>query len=117
MLVQAPSGTLYHRAEPRRIPYTASPDPAREAHLALLLRDPAAARRQRLEARVRYWRGRVERLQARADALRELLADAELGDKLPAIDLWRGRVSLLVAQADVRLAQERLRQAEQEAGA
>jgi hypothetical protein len=117
MLVQAPSGTLYHRAEPRRVPYTDSPDPAREAHLELLLRDPAAARRQRLEARVRYWRQRVERLQARADALQELLADAELGDKLPAIDLWRGRVELLVAQADALEASRRLADVEHAARA
>jgi len=103
--------------QPRRIPWTDTVDPAREEHLELVMRDPAAARRQRLEARVRYWRRRVERLQARLAELRELMADAELEADVPAVDLWRGRVELDLALTDLMQATDRLAEAEREARA
>jgi len=103
--------------QPRRIPWTDSPDPAREQHLELVMRDPAAAHRQRLEERVRYWRTRVERLQARLAEIRELLADAELEAGAPAVDLWRGRVELDLALTDLMQATDRLAEAEREARA
>ena len=103
--------------QPRCIPWTDSPDPAREEHLELAWRDPAAARRQRLEARVRYWRRRVEHLQAHLAELRELLADTELEPGAPAVDLWRGQVEAQVAMTDVLEATDRLAEAEREARA
>jgi len=103
--------------QPRRIPWTDTVDPAREEHLELVMRDPAAARRQRLEARVRYWRRRVEHLQARLAEIRELLADAELEAGAPAVDLWRGQVEAQLAMTDVLEATNRLAEAEREARA
>ena len=103
--------------QPRRIPWTDTVDPAREEHLELVMRDPLAARRQRLEKRVRYWRKRVEHLQARLVELRELMADAELEAGAPAIDLWRGQVEAQLAMTDVLEATNRLAEAEREARA
>jgi len=103
--------------QPRRIPWTDTVDPAREEHLELVMRDPLAARRQRLEARVAYWRKRVEHLQARLAEVRELLADAELEAGAPPADLWRGQVEAQLAMTDVLQATDRLAEAEREARA
>jgi len=103
--------------QPRRIPWTDTVDPAREEHLELTWRDPLAARRQRLEKRVEYWRKRVEHLQARLAEIRELLADVELEPGVPAVDLWRGRVELDLALTDLMQATDRLAEAEREARA
>jgi hypothetical protein len=81
------------------------------------MRDPAAARRERLKARVAYWRQRVELLQARLAEIRELMADAELEPGVPAIDLWRGRIELDLALTDLMQATDRLAEAERQARA
>jgi len=103
--------------QPRCIPWTDAIDPARAAHVELVMRDPAAARRQRLEARVEYWRRRVEHLQARLAELRELMADPDLDAGAPAVDLWRGQVEAQLAMTDVLQATDRLAEAEREARA
>jgi len=117
VLYQARDGNLYRRWEQHPIPFSDSDSPERAAFLELLLHDPEAAKRERLQARVAYWRRRVEHLQAHLAELRELLTDAELEPGAPAVDLWRGRVELDLALTDLMQATDRLAEAEREARA
>ena len=117
MLYQARDGNLYRRWDQHSFPLSDEPSPERERFLDLLLHDPAEAKRERLKARVAYWRKRVERLQAHLAELRELMADANLEPGVPAVDLWRRRVELDLALADLMQATDRLVEAERQARA
>ncbi len=115
MLKQHPCGFLFYANVGTCVPLSDEDSPAKAAHVELAWRDPAAARRQRLEARARYWRQRVERLRERAALLRALIGQPELEDGTPALDRWNGRVELAVAQADVMTAAARLADVERAA--
>lgn len=116
MLKQHPCGFLYFANVPTCVPPADEPSPARAAFLELLLRDPEAAKRERLRARVEYWRGRLQALHERAELLRALLGQPELEDGTTPLDRWRARVELAVAEGDVLEAAWRLHQLEQALG-
>jgi len=117
MLKQHPRGFLYFANVPTHIPISDETSPARERFIELLLRDPAEARRERLKARVEYWRRRMQDLHDRAAALRALLGNPALAAGTAPLDQWNGRVELLVAQADVMTAAARLADVEHAARA
>ena len=96
MIYQGRDGQLYRRFEQHSFPPTDTPCPARAAFLDLLQADPAAARRERLQARVNYWRRRLQALHGRAAALRA----------------FRDRAALPAAEADELEARRRLEEAE-----
>lgn len=107
----------------RPMPLTESPDPARSHWLELLLHDPAAARRERLEARLAYWRARVEALEERfriaKQAVQDALEPTEGSDEkplppAPAAVIHELRVERTVAWADVQAARAQLAEAEAE---
>ena len=108
MLYQAPDGNLYRRWEQHSFPPSDSDSPARARFVELLLHDPEAARRERLRARVEYWRRRLQALHERAAVLKALLGNPALAAGTAPLDQWNGRVELLVAQADVLEASRRL---------
>ncbi len=113
-------GFLYYANVGTCIPPSDADSPARAAFLELLLHDPAGARRERLQARVAYWRRRLQGLHDRAAALRALVREDELEAGTPAMDRWNGRVELAVAEADEMEAALRLADVEaaaREAGA
>lgn len=98
------------------------PDPARVRWIELLLRDPAAAKRERLEARLAYWRARLRKLEERLAAAEQDL-DAALhpspdedgpAPPVPAVELFRLRVERLARWADVAAAKARLAEIERE---
>jgi len=103
--------------QPRRIPWTDTIDPAREEHVDLAWRDPAEAKRERLRARVEYWRRRLQALRERTELLRALLGQPELEDGTTPVDRWNGRVELDLALTDLMQATDRLFEAEREARA
>jgi hypothetical protein len=55
------------------VPRTDSPDAARAAWIEAILRDPQAAKRAALEARLAYWRRRYEAHEKKLAAIREQL--------------------------------------------
>ena len=116
MLYQARDGNLYRRWEQHSFPPTPEASPERERFVELLLHDPAEAKRERLRARVEYWRGRLQALHERAELLRALLGQPELEDGTTPLDRWRARVELAVAEGDVLEAAWRLHQLEQALG-
>jgi hypothetical protein len=117
VLKQHPRGFLYFANVPTCVPPSDSDSPERARFLELLLHDPEAARRERLKARVEYWRRRMQDLHDRAAALKALLGQSVLEDGAPALDRWNGRIELLVAQADVLEASRRLADVEHAARA
>ena len=116
MLKQHPRGFLYFANVPMCVPPTDEDSPARAAHVDLAWRDPEAARRERLRARLEYWRRRLQSLHERTELLRALLGQPELEDGAPALDRWNGRVELTLAEGDVLEAAWRLHQLEQALG-
>jgi len=117
MLKQHPRGFLYFANVPTHIPISDETSPARAAHVELAWSDPAAARRERLRARVEYWRGRLQDLHDRAAVLKALLGNPALAAGTAPMDQWQGRVELTVAQADVMEAARRLADVERAARA
>jgi hypothetical protein len=117
VLYQARDGNLYRRWEQHSFPPSDSDSPERARFLELLLHDPEAARRERLKARVEYWRGRLQDLHDRAAVLKALLGNPALAAGTAPLDQWQGRVELLVAQADVLEASRRLADVEHAARA
>ena len=116
MLYQAPDGNLYRRWEQHSFPPSDSDSPERARFLELLRHDPEAAKRERLKARVEYWRRRLQALRERAELLRALLGQPELEDGTTPLDRWRARVELTVAESDVLESGWRLHQLEQSLG-
>ena len=116
MLYQARDGYLYRRFEQRPFPPSDSDSPARAAHVELAWRDPEAAKRERLRARLEYWRRRMQDLHERTELLRALLSEGALEDGVPAADRWRARGELAVARTDELEAAARLNELEYLAG-
>ena len=116
MLKQHPRGFLYFANVPMCVPPADEPSPARAAHVELAWRDPEAAKRERLRARVEYWRARLQALHERAELLRALLGQPELEDGTTPLDRWRARVELAVARTDELEAAARLNELEYLAG-
>jgi len=116
MLYQAPDGNLYRRWEQHSFPPTDEPSPERAAFLELLLHDPAEAKRERLKARVEYWRRRLQALHERTELLRALIGQPGLEDGTTPLDRWRARVELAVARTDELEAAARLNELEYLAG-
>jgi hypothetical protein len=115
MLKQHPRGFLYFANVPTCAPPSDSDSPERAAFLELLRHDPAEAKRERLKARVEYWR-RLQALRERAELLRALIGQPALEDGVPALDRWRARIELTVAEGDLLEAAWRLHQLEQALG-
>ena len=101
MLRLHPRGFLYHASVPTFIPPADSDSPARAAHVELAWRDPEAARRERLDAQVNYWRRRLQVLHDRAEALKA----------------FREKTALATAEADELAARRRLEEIEAAAAA
>jgi hypothetical protein len=78
-----------------RIARSADDDPARAGYVDLALRDPAAARRARLEQRIAYWRAVVDR---RRKALDEARARLRRLQRAPGRTLAREAVRWCEAQ-------------------
>jgi len=116
MLYQAPDGNLYRRWEQHSFPLSDEPSPERERFIELLLSDPAEAKRERLKARVEYWRRRLQSLHERTELLRAVLSESALEDGVPALDRWNARVELAVARTDELEAAARLNELEYLAG-
>jgi hypothetical protein len=116
MLRLHPRGFLFHANVGTCVPPSDEDSPARAAFLELLLHDPEAAKRERLQARVEYWRRRLQALRERTELLRALLGQPELEAGTTPLDRWRARVELTVAEADVLEAAWRLHQLEQTLG-
>ena len=117
MLYQARDGNLYRRWERQSFPPSDEDSPERARFADLLLHDPAEAKRERLQARVNYWRGRLQDLHDRAAVLKALLGNPALAAGTAPLDQWQGSVSLLAAQADAREASRRLADVEHAARA
>jgi len=116
MFYQAPDSNLYRRWEQHSFPPTDEPSPERARFIELLLRDPAEAKRERLRARLEYWRRRLQALHERTELLRALIGQPELEDGTTPLDRWRARVEVAVAESDVLEAAWRLQQLEQALG-
>jgi len=116
MLKQHPRGFLFYANVGTCAPPSDSDSPERERFVELLLRDPGEAKRERLKARVEYWRRRLQALRERAELLRALIGQPELQDGTTPLDRWRARVELAVAEGDVLEAAWRLHQLEQALG-
>jgi len=116
MLKQHPRGFLYFANVPMCVPPTPEASPARARFVELLVNDPAEAKRERLKARVEYWRGRLQALRERAELLRALLGQPGLEDGTTPLDRWRARIELAVAEGDVLEASWHLHKLEQALG-
>jgi len=117
VLKQHPRGFLFFAHVPTCVPPSDEDSPARAAHVELAWRDPDGARRERLKARVEYWRRRLQDLHDRAAVLKALLGNPALAAGTALLDQWQGRVELLVAHADVLEASRRLADVEHAARA
>ena len=116
MLKLHPCGILFHANVGTCAPPSDEPSPERERFIELLLRDPAEARRERLRARVEYWRRRLQSLHERTELLRALLGQPDLEAGTTPLDRWRARVELAVARTDELEAAARLNELEYLAG-
>jgi len=116
MLKQHPRGFVYFANVPTCVPPADEPSPARERFIELLLHDPAEAKRERLKARLEYWRRRLQDLHERAELLRALLGESTLEDGTTPVDRWRARVELAIARTDELEAAARLNELEYLAG-
>ncbi|MEJ5370228.1 MAG: hypothetical protein WHT08_18100 [Bryobacteraceae bacterium] len=107
---QHPRGFLFHANVGTCVPLSDEDSPARAAFLELLLRDPEAARRERLEQRLAYWRTLVERRRANLEAAKQALAQAKT-----AVDRFDARAELEACQAELMAAEQGLAEAERRA--
>jgi hypothetical protein len=110
MLYQAPDGNLYRRWEQHSFPPSDSDSPERAAHVELAWRDPEAARRERHEQRLAYWRALVERRRANVEAAKQALAQAKT-----AVDRFDTRAELQACEAELMAAEQGLAEAERRA--
>jgi len=102
------------------VPASDSPDPARAAWVEALLRDPAAARCERLAQRLQYWRSRLQHHEQRLAQVRAEL-DAALYPardvrqvEVPPAEVFRLRCEYAVTWADVRAARAQVEALERE---
>lgn len=92
----------------RSIPRSVQDSPARARYVSLLLSDPVRARRERLEACLRYWSRRAQALEERLEAVEVDLREAVMECTIPPAEVWRLRCDYYAAWGDVRAAHARL---------
>jgi hypothetical protein len=102
-MLQRLAGDLALPRPKPRIARSADDDPARAACVDLVLRDPAAARRARLDQRLAYWRTLVAR---RRQALDEARARLKRLQRAPGRTLARQAVQR--CEAELRAAERAL---------
>jgi hypothetical protein len=73
-----PDGEIVRVPVKPRIKRMKTDDPAKARFIDLLLRDPAAARIERLEARREYWTRRIDRARRDGDLRAQFEAEARL---------------------------------------
>jgi hypothetical protein len=98
----------------RAFPPTAEPAPERARRIELLLRDPAAARRELLEVRLAYRRERVAKLEGQLKGAKRELRASAADRATPPAERFRAQVKSAVARAYLQAARERLREVEAE---